>query len=318
MDDLEGPRWQQEHVFGADSDGISDSDSGDADSSDSDSSNDWNGTTEAVTAVGNGRQTSTTTAPPVTAAAAPAPAPAQDDMRIPAGGLDISTRHELLATLGPGEGCWVRGAGSGATPDAATALGHSTTFSFEYARSDTQDKSRKTANSGLLFQYHATAVQPECSALSHEELRLNDYSLYRRFVNKLVLDKQAARTRMSEAAANIKAKAAGMPGVFILTGATYALPTGADVGAACNGIFRQSGEHNGKPLFKRVDGGDAAVYFQGFWKVTSPATSLGGWWFGNKDSTGDLPPSGTWRHDGNPWPAEQSGVSRTCPTMDWQ
>lgn len=81
-----------------------------------------------------------------------------------AGGLDVSTRGKLLAALGP-----ATGAGSVRT----------TTFSVEYARSDKGLKGDKG------FQHRSMVVQPEFSSLSHEELRLNDYSLYRQFLNKV-------------------------------------------------------------------------------------------------------------------------------------
>ena len=72
---------------------------------------------------------------------------------------------------------------------------------------------------------------------------------------------------------------------------------GGERGRQCNGTYRPSGSHNGKPIYLQ-DGGPAKIYFSNFWKI-DPNGSTGGWIYGvNNDSgRGAYPPS-TWCDDG--------------------
>lgn len=70
----------------------------------------------------------------------------------------------------------------------------------------------------------------------------------------------------------------------------------------CNGVFRYSGLHQGKPLFKTETG--AIIYFNKFWKMNY-CYKTAGWVYSLPDATGPLPPEGKW--------TQVSSLPRTTP-----
>lgn len=64
------------------------------------------------------------------------------------------------------------------------------------------------------------------------------------------------------------------------------------VGAVTDGLYRQTGVHNGHPLHTQVDG-DSVIYFADFWKL-NVHHDLGGWTYFAPSWDEPHPPSGLW------------------------
>jgi hypothetical protein len=82
---------------------------------------------------------------------------------------------------------------------------------------------------------------------------------------------------------------------------------GGPEGSRCNGIYSESGQHKGKPLFVH-ENGEARIYFDRYWKMNNEDCT-GGWVYGVNNAQGPYPPS-IWRNDG------YTGSKATpCPTL---
>merc|ERR1712124_115317 len=57
------------------------------------------------------------------------------------------------------------------------------------------------------------------------------------------------------------------------------------------------GHYNDKPMYKK-DGGDATIYFKGFWKLTDSSDSTDGWLYSMVSET-YVPPEGLWTTEGH-------------------
>lgn len=66
-------------------------------------------------------------------------------------------------------------------------------------------------------------------------------------------------------------------------------------GAICNGEYRKVGEHNDKPMYKKI-GGNAIIYFDESWKINA-CIDTGGWYYFAPDSASATPPEGQWTTD---------------------
>ena len=82
-------------------------------------------------------------------------------------------------------------------------------------------------------------------------------------------------------------------------------------GSVCNGTYRVSGQHNGKPLYVK-DGDKCKIYFSDYWKISSSG-STSGWIYGVDSRTGKGPyPPTSWRDDGY-----SSTDNRPFPTLQF-
>ncbi|CAE7357480.1 ppk15 [Symbiodinium natans] len=66
-------------------------------------------------------------------------------------------------------------------------------------------------------------------------------------------------------------------------------------GSICNGEYRKVGDHNDKPMYKKI-GGNAIIYFDESWKINA-CIDTGGWYYIAPDAASSTPPEGQWTTD---------------------
>ena len=104
-----------------------------------------------------------------------------------------------------------------------------------------------------------------------------------------------------------------------VTGASFAHPGSKISGASYNGVYQRDGDHNGRPLYRRVPVAGsteegaviAAMFFERCWKMYHDSRFLGGYFFAVKSAKGPTPPMGPWTDQGFHWAA----TTIVCPSI---